>query len=94
MFIFKSNGRYYLSCSEEFDGRYSCAIATSTNLYGPYAERYEAIPHGGHNTFFKAERGQWWSTYFGSDKTAPWQERPGLLPITCDKVGRVRLIYP
>lgn len=89
MFLFKANGRYYLSCSEEFDGRYSCAIATATNIYGPYGERYEAIPHAGHNMFFRDDQGQWWSTYFGSDQTAPWRERPGLLPVTLDPAGRV-----
>ncbi len=36
MFLLKANGRYYLCCSEMFDGRYSCAVATSTNIYGPY----------------------------------------------------------
>jgi xylan 1,4-beta-xylosidase len=89
MFLFKHAGRYYLSCSEIFDGRYSCTVATSTNLFGPYGERYEAIPHAGHNSFFKDERGQWWSTYFGSDETAPWQERPGVLPIQFDAGGRI-----
>jgi hypothetical protein len=90
MFLFKRAGRYYLSCSENFDGRYSCAVATSTNLFGPYGERYEAIPHGGHNVFFEDGKGQWWSTYFGSDDTAPWQERPGILPICFDESGRVQ----
>jgi beta-xylosidase len=91
MFLFKREGHYYLSCSENFDGRYSCTIATSTNLFGPYGERYEAIPHAGHNTFFQDGRGQWRSTFFGSDDTAPWQERPGVLPIGFDPQGRV---YP
>jgi len=90
MFLFKREGRYYLSCSENFEGRYSCTIATATNLFGPYGERYEAIPHAGHNTFFQDGRGQWWSTYFGSDDTAPWQERAGVLPIEFDEHGQVR----
>jgi xylan 1,4-beta-xylosidase len=90
MFLFKREGRYYFSCSENFDGRYSCTIATATNLFGPYGERYEAIPHTGHNTFFRDSRGQWWSTYFGSDNTAPWQERAGVLPIEFDARGQVR----
>jgi xylan 1,4-beta-xylosidase len=89
MFLFKREGRYYLSCAENFDGRYSCAVATSTNIYGPYGTRYEAIPHGGHNVFFQDKQARWWSTYFGSDNTAPWQERPGILPITFDAQGRV-----
>jgi xylan 1,4-beta-xylosidase len=89
MFVFKANGLYYLSCSENFDGRYSCAIATSKNLYGPYGPRYEAIPHGGHNMFLKDEKGRWWSSYFGSDDRAPWQERPGILPVSFDSSGRL-----
>jgi len=62
----------------------------STNLFGPYGARYEAIPHGGHNVFFQDGKGQWWSTFFGSDGTAPWQERPGILPIRFDESGRLR----
>jgi xylan 1,4-beta-xylosidase len=90
MFLFKANGRYYLACGEQWDGRYSCCIATAEKIYGPYSERYEAIPHGGHNAFFRDEIGNWWSTYFGSDGRAPWQERPGVLPICFDESGRVR----
>jgi hypothetical protein len=89
MSLFKHNDRYYLVCAEQFDGRYSCAVATAAGLYGPYGERYEAIPHAGHNTFFKDDRGQWWSTYFGSDSEAPWRERPGILPVSFDAQGRV-----
>ena len=77
MFLFKANGRYYLTCAEQFEGRYSCMVATSTNLLGPYSARAEAIPYGGHNTFFQDEKGQWWSTYFGP----PWYEQPAILPV-------------
>ena len=84
-----SGGRYHLSCAENFEGRYSCTIAASTNLFGPYGERYEAIPHAGHNGFFKDDQGQWWSTYFGSDAQAPWRERSGILPLRGDENGRV-----
>ena len=93
MFVFKANGRYYLDCSDECDGRYSCFIATATNIYGPYGERYEAIPHGGHNMFFRDEKGHWWSTFFGSDAGAPWRERPGLLPVVFDSQGKVSPQY-
>jgi len=91
MFVFKANGRYYLSCADSIEGRYSCLIASSTSLSGPYGERYEAIPHGGHNMFFKDGQGQWWSTYFGSDKNAPWQERPGVLPIRFGENGQIMM---
>ena len=90
MFLFKRQGTYYFCCSEQCDGRYSCFIATSTNLYGPYGERYEAIPHGGHNMFFQDDKEQWWSSYFGSDGTGPWAERAGVLPVEFTPEGRVR----
>ena len=72
------------------NARFSSSVAMSTNLFGPYGARYEAIPHGGHNVFFQDGKGQWWSTFFGSDGTAPWQERPGILPIRFDESGRLR----
>jgi beta-xylosidase len=90
MFLFKANGRYYLDCAEMYEGRYSCMIATATNLFGPYSARYEALPHAGHNMFFKDERGQWWSSYFGSDGKAPWRERAGILPVEFAADGRVQ----
>ena len=40
------------------------------------------------------DQGQRWSTYFGSDGQAPWQERAGLLPIEFDAAGRVRPKHP
>jgi hypothetical protein len=86
MFLLKAAGRYYLCCSENFNGRYSCAVASATSIYGPYGPRYEAIPQGGHNTFFQGNKGQWWSTYFGP----PWPERPAILPIAIDAQGRLR----
>jgi hypothetical protein len=64
-------------------------MASSTNLYGIYSERYEAIPHVGHNMLFKDWQVQLWSTYFGSDGGAPWQERPGMLPVEIGSDGKV-----
>ncbi|MFO0891143.1 MAG: family 43 glycosylhydrolase [Isosphaeraceae bacterium] len=92
--LFKVNGRYYLSCAEIIDGRCSCLIAESATLLGPYGPRYEAIPHGGHNVFFRGPDGSWWSTFFGSDPGAPWQERPGILPVHFDPDGHVRAKGP
>lgn len=79
-----------LSCAKDFDGRYTCMMASSTNLYGLCSERYEAIPHAGQNVFFQDRMGRGWSTFFGSDATAPWRERPGILPLRFDDQGRIR----
>ncbi len=80
-FLFKADGRYYLSCADFTDGRYHCYVASSSSLMGPYGDRYLAIPHGGHNTFFKDKSGQWWSTFFGNDDDAPFKERAGILRV-------------
>lgn len=89
-FLFKHQGRYYLACAEQIEGRYSCMIATSAQIYGPYGPRYEALPHAGHNMLFRDERGEWWSTFFGSDPKAPWQERPGIFAVTFEADGRLK----
>jgi xylan 1,4-beta-xylosidase len=89
-FVFKANGRYYLSCAEFSNGCYDCMIASSDRLEGPYGERHLAIPHGGHNMFFADKRGQWWSTFFGSDAIAPFRERAGLLRVMIDAKGTIR----
>jgi beta-xylosidase len=89
MFLFKANGRYYISCAEHMNGRYSSVVTSASSLFGPYEKRYEAIPHAGHNVYFQDEKKQWWSTYFGSDGLAPWQERAGILPVEIGADGRI-----
>ena len=89
-FLFKANGRYYLSCAEANGPYYDCMIASSDKLEGPYGDRYLAVPHGGHNMFFKDKDGQWWSTLFGSDPYAPFTERPAMLRVEFGPDGRIR----
>lgn len=92
-FITKIDGRYHLVCAEfnpHSDGdTYDCMIATSDHLFGPYGDRYLAIPHAGHNMLFRGKQGQWWSTFFGNDSRAPWRERPGILPVHVDQQGHL-----
>jgi xylan 1,4-beta-xylosidase len=89
-FVFKVDGRYYLSCAEFINEEYHCMIAGADSLAGPWSDRYLAIPHGGHNMFFKDKDGRWWSTFFGNDKNAPFNEKPGILRIEFDKAGKIR----
>lgn len=89
-FLFRANGRYYLSCAEFLGPDYHCMIASAEKLDGPWSERYLAIPHGGHNMFFKDRNGRWWSTLFGNSGNAPFKERPAILRIRFDADGRVR----
>jgi hypothetical protein len=88
------NGRYTLVCAE-FNQRsgvraYDCMVSHADQLYGPYSARYLAIPHAGHNMFFRDPDGNWWATFFGNDPLAPWRERPGILPIQMGDDGHVR----
>lgn len=91
--IAKIGGRYHLVCAEFNPGpgadTYDCMVASSDGIYGPYGERYLALPHAGHNSLFKDKAGKWWATFFGNDDEAPWKERAGLIPIKLDASGRV-----
>jgi len=94
-FITKINGRYHLICADfmKWDGKtatYDCMAASSENIYGPYGDRYLAVPGGGHNVLFKDAEGKWWSTYFGNDSKAPFRERPAILRIEIDKDNRIK----
>lgn len=90
VYMFKANGRYHLSCADFTQGEYHCYSATADNIRGPYGKRYLAVPHGGHNMFFRDKRGKWWSTFFGNDANAPFRERPGALPVEFGLDGEVR----
>ena len=85
-FLLKIGDTYILSGSDSYDGgKYTCWIATSKSLYGPYGARYPAIPFGGHNMFFQDKAGDWWSTIFNG----PIHERPCVLPVSIQHNGQV-----
>ena len=92
--LFKANGRYYLSCAEfnKRDGArtYDCMIASADSLDGPWSDAYLAIPHAGHNMFFKDKQGKWWATYFGNDPLVAFRERPAILPVELDATGKIK----
>jgi beta-xylosidase len=93
-FMTKVKGKYHLLCADFIKGNYDCMVATADRLYGPYGPRYLAIPHGGHNMFFKDKSGNWWSTFFGSDPKAPFQERAAILRIQWNRAGQVEPVFP
>jgi hypothetical protein len=87
-FLLKLGDTYVLSGSDHYDGgKYTCWIATSKSLYGPYSARYPALPFGGHNMFFKDKDGKWWSTIFNG----PINERPCILPVEIQSNGQLSL---
>ena len=87
VFLLKIGDTYILSASDHYDGKYTAWVATSKNIYGPYSARYPAIPHGGHNMYFKDKAGRWWSTLFNG----PVSEKPAILPITIAPNGQIAL---
>ncbi len=99
-FVFKANGKYHITGAEFVnnpDGRshdYHCYAAVSDSLFGPYSARYLAIPHAGHNSFFKDQTGKWWATFFGNSVNAPFKERAAILPIEFAPDGRFRPVLP
>jgi hypothetical protein len=94
-FLFKAGKKYILACASfERAGRYDCMAAASDSLMGPYGDRYLAVPHGGHNMFFRDKEGQWWSTLFGSDQWAPVKERAAILRVTIDAAGKIAPVAP
>jgi hypothetical protein len=92
VFLFKANGKYYLSAADFTFGDYHCYIAMADGIYGPYSPRYLAVPHGGHNVFFKDQQDNWWSTFFGNDVHAPFRDRPAALRVQFTSDGRVQVM--
>ena len=90
VYLFKANGRYYLSCAERYYERYHCMTAESKTLLGPYSARYVSVPYAGHNVFFQDVKGKWWSTMFGNDDDAPVKKQAALVPVAFDKQGHIR----
>jgi hypothetical protein len=89
--LFKRNGIYYLGSTDKFEDRYSMMISTSTNIYGPYTGRYEAVPCNGGTNFFKSKNGDWFTCFFGDDKQAPWREKPGIIKIEFDSSDKIQI---
>jgi beta-xylosidase len=90
-FLFKRNGKYYLTAADSYEGRYSSMVAVSDNIYGPYTNRHEAVPSGGGTNYFKDKNDNWWCCFFGNDNQAPWREKPGMIRVTFDKTGLVHV---
>lgn len=90
VYMFKRNGRYYLSCAERYFERYHCMTAEADNILGPYSARYVSVPYAGHNTFFQDAAGQWYSTMFGNDPDAPVQKLAAVVPVEFDAQGHLK----
>lgn len=91
--VLKPDGSYsYLRDDAKDQSLYSydAVIAESDSIYGPYGPRYPVILGGGHNNFFKDEKGNWWSTAFFNPRgmmgtTFPLTCRPAVIPLKWEK---------
>lgn len=88
-YMFKKYGRYYLSCADRYHGYYHNMTVESTNIKGPYSARYVSVPFCGHGSLFRDFGGQYWWTYFGNDRVAPFS-KPAIVPVEFNKEGRLQ----
>ncbi len=84
--LVKHNGKYIMTGAEwngplRTEGTYDMMYATADNIYGPYSSRKVGVPHGGHGTVFKGKNGEWFTSMFGNDRTAPFRRRLGIIPL-------------
>ncbi|MGN1262531.1 MAG: family 43 glycosylhydrolase [Prevotella sp.] len=90
-FVFKRDGKYYMTAADQYEGRYSSMVAVADNIYGPYSMRHEAVPCGGGTGYFRDHDGNWWCTFFGNDSQAPFREMPSMIRVSFSEDGHV---YP
>ncbi len=65
-------------------GTYDFMYCYADKPLGPYSPPRLAVPHGGASSVFKDKAGNWWATMFGSDRTAPFGARLGLVPLSVE----------
>ncbi|GAB3576728.1 glycoside hydrolase family protein [Hymenobacter daeguensis] len=92
--LFKVNGKYIMAGAEwngplRTEGTYDMMYAVADNIYGPYSARQVGVPHGGHGTVFMGRNGEWYSTFFGNDRTAPFRRRLGIVPLSISPDFRI-----
>ena len=93
-FLFKANGKYYLSTTNFMDttNRYSSYVGVSDSLDGTFTNWHEALPCGGNATYFTDTQGNIWATLFGNDDSAPWREKPGIVKMAVDaSTGKLKI---
>lgn len=92
-FFFKANGKYYLSTTNTMvsTNRYSSYVGIADSLKGKFHDWHEALPCGGNASYFTDTQGNLWATVFGNDDAAPWREKPGIVKMTVDASGRLKV---
>ena len=91
--MFAYNGKKYLSTTNVNDTtkRYSSYVGIADSLTGIYGNWHEALPCGGNATYFLDTQGALWATLFGNDDAAPWRERAGIVKMSVDATGKLKV---
>ncbi|HVX86988.1 MAG TPA: family 43 glycosylhydrolase [Phycisphaerae bacterium] len=93
--LFKRNGKYYLGAAAfwktQRSQRYDSVVCIADNIWGPYTHWHEAVPCGGGTDYFQDNDGRWFCCFFGNDEQAPFREKPGIVQIDFDDVGRIHV---
>jgi len=87
--LFKANGKYYYGAADTYEGRYSTCMGVADNIWGPYHQRFEAIPGAGGGCIFQDKAGNWWATFFGNDNQQPWREMPAIIKVEFAADGKI-----
>lgn len=102
-YIFKHNGRYYLTAatynqSYNEDGKlittYDSMIAVSDSLYGPYSDTRLLLRDGGHNNLFCDANGNLYTTLFSPNGTMGFSCQPAILRLKEDERGILSVEVP
>ncbi|MGH8021161.1 MAG: family 43 glycosylhydrolase [Opitutaceae bacterium] len=79
-FVFKAHGRYCITGAEFVadpgggeGADYHCYAVVGDSLREPFGDKFLAIPHTGHNSFFRDRDGNCWAAFFGNDPRAPFR---------------------
>ena len=83
----KVGAKYVWTNAGTDSGSYDCYSATADSIYGPYLNRYRAIPYAGHNDLFQDNAGNWWSTLFHPNDYLNLNFRPSIVPLTMSADG-------
>ncbi len=91
-FIVKINQQYVLGESQwhgdvGVDGTYDMMYRVSKSVFGPYGPPRLAVPHGGGGTLFQGHDEAWYMCLVGHDRSAPFQSRPGVVPMDVRRRG-------
>ncbi|MFZ4456885.1 MAG: Ig-like domain-containing protein [Bacteroidales bacterium] len=92
-YMFEYKGKKYLSTTNVNDTtkRFSSYMGIADSLTGDYGNWHEALPCGGNATYFVDTQGSLWGTLFGNDDAAPWRERAGIVKMTVDVGGKLKV---